>query len=168
MNLIVAVDEKWGIGKNGDLLFSIPEDMKFFRTTTAGKVVVMGRATLESLPNNMPLKNRVNLVLSRNTHLNTNGAVLCNDMDSLFDKLSEYNKEDIYIIGGADIYNALLKYCDMAYVTRVQKTADADRYITNIESLDNWSVVKQSDIKEHEDTKFTFVTYKNASPEKWN
>lgn len=65
MNIIVAVDKNWAIGKENKLLVSIPADMKFFRSTTTGKVVVMGRKTLESFPNGLPLKNRTNIVLTK-------------------------------------------------------------------------------------------------------
>ena len=76
MKLIAAADKEWNIGNKGELLFSLPDDMKFFRTTTSGKVVVMGRKTLESFPGSKPLKNRVNIILSRNAH-EVEGCRIC-------------------------------------------------------------------------------------------
>ena len=94
MKLIAAVDNEWNIGNKGGLLFSLPDDMKFFRTTTSGKIVVMGRKTLESFPGSKPLKNRVNIVLSRcNRHVD--GAEFATSVDELLDKLKAYNSDDI-------------------------------------------------------------------------
>lgn len=87
MNLIAAVDENWAIGRNNKLLVSIPDDMKFFRQTTTGKVVVMGRKTLESFPNGKPLKNRVNIVLTKDTAYAVDGAVVVHDLDELHEEL---------------------------------------------------------------------------------
>ena len=84
MKLIAAADKEWNIGNKGNLLFSLPEDMKFFRTTTSGKVVVMGRKTLESFPGSKPLKNRVNIVLSRHTH-KVEGAEFVKSVDELLE-----------------------------------------------------------------------------------
>ena len=112
MNLIAAVDKNWAIGKDNKLLVSIPIDMKFFRETTTGKVVVMGRKTLESFPNGLPLKNRTNIVLTHNANYDGKGAIVVNTMEALLEELKKYNSEDIYVIGGEQIYKALLPYCD--------------------------------------------------------
>ena len=103
MNLIVAVDKNWGIGKNNKLLVSIPSDMKFFRETTSGKVVVMGRKTLESFPNGMPLKNRVNIVLTSNRDYCVKDAVIVHTLEELQEELKKYKSEDIYVIGGDSV-----------------------------------------------------------------
>ena len=100
MNLIAAVDKNWAIGRNNKLLVSIPDDMKFFRETTTGKVVVMGRKTLESFPGKKPLKNRVNIVLTGDRSYQADGAVIVHDMEELHEELKKYPSEDIYIIGG--------------------------------------------------------------------
>ena len=147
MKLIAAVDNEWNIGNKGGLLFSLPDDMKFFRTTTSGKIVVMGRKTLESFPGSKPLKNRVNIVLSRcNRHVD--GAEFVTSVD------------DIYVIGGAQIYSLLLPYCDTALITHVDAVAsEADSKFPELKT-DEWKITEQSDIHENNGLKFRFTTYK--------
>ena len=111
MNLIVAVDKNWAIGLKGDLLVSIPQDMKFFRETTKGKVVAMGRKTLESFPNGLPLKNSVNIVLTSDKDYNGRGAIVVHTIEDMVKELQKYNEEDIFVIGGETIYRQLLPYC---------------------------------------------------------
>ena len=103
MNLIVAVDKNWAIGKDNKLLVSIPDDMKFFRETTSGKVVVMGRKTLESFPNGKPLKNRVNIVLTRDESYQVKDAIVVHSKEELDKELAKYNSDDIFVIGGESI-----------------------------------------------------------------
>ena len=119
MNLIAAVDKNWAIGRNNKLLVSIPDDMKFFRETTTGKVVVMGRKTLESFPGKKPLKNRVNIVLTGDRSYQADGAVIVHDMEELHEELKKYPSEDIYVIGGESIYKQLLDECDVAHITKI-------------------------------------------------
>lgn len=119
MNLIAAVDNNWAIGKNNQLLVRIPMDQKFFREMTTGKVVVMGRKTLESFPNSRPLKNRTNIVLTHNPSYEVEGAVVVHSLDELHKELEKYNSEDIYIIGGQKIYEQLVDECDVAHITKV-------------------------------------------------
>ena len=126
MNLIVAVDENWAIGKDNKLLVSIPSDMKFFRETTTGKVVVMGRKTLESFPNGLPLKNRTNIVLTRNRDYQVKDAIVVHSVPELLVKLDKYSSEDVYVIGGDSVYQELLPYCDVAHVTKINHVYAAD------------------------------------------
>ena len=119
MNLIAAVDKNWAIGRNNKLLVSIPDDMKFFRETTTGKVVVMGRKTLESSPGKKPLKNRVNIVLTGDRSYQADGAVIVHDMEELHEELKKYPSEDIYVFGGESIYKQLLDECDVAHITKI-------------------------------------------------
>lgn len=159
MKLIAAVDNEWNIGNKGGLLFSLPDDMKFFRTTTSGKIVVMGRKTLESFPGSKPLKNRVNIVLSRSSH-SVDGAEFVTSVDDLLKKLKQYDTEDIYVIGGAQIYSLLLPYCDTALITHVDAVADeADSKFPELKNGE-WKIVEQSDILENNGIKFRFTTYK--------
>lgn len=123
MKLIVAVDKEWNIGNKGDLLFRLPLDMKFFRTQTTDKIVVMGRKTLESFPNGKPLKNRVNIVLSRDKSYAVEGARTVSDVDELQAELKQYNSDDVYVIGGEAIYRLLLPLCDTAIITHVDAVA---------------------------------------------
>ena len=112
MNLIVAVDSNWAIGKENKLLVSIPQDMKFFRETTKGKVVAMGRKTLESFPGGQPLKNRVNVVLTTDKNYKVKDTVIVHSVEEMVEELKKYNSEDVYVIGGESIYRQLLPYCD--------------------------------------------------------
>ena len=117
MNLIVAADKNWGIGKDNKLLVSIPSDMKFFRQETMGKVVVMGRKTLESFPNGLPLKNRTNVVLTSDKNYQVKDAVIVHSIDEVLEELKKYDDDEIYVIGGGKVYEELLPYCDVALVT---------------------------------------------------
>ncbi len=159
MKLIAAVDNEWNIGNKGNLLFSLPDDMKFFRTTTSGKIVVMGRKTLESFPGSKPLKNRINIVLSRSNH-DVDGAEFVTGVDELLDRLKEYDSGDVYVIGGAQIYSLLLPYCDTALITHVDAVAiEADSKFPELKD-NEWAVTEQSDIHENNGIKFRFTTYK--------
>lgn len=159
MKLIAAVDNEWNIGNKGNLLFSLPDDMKFFRTTTSGKIVVMGRKTLESFPGSKPLKNRINIVLSRSKH-DVDGAEFVTGVDELLDRLKEYDFGDVYVIGGAQIYSLLLPYCDTALITHVDAVAiEADSKFPELKD-NEWTVTEQSDIHENNGIKFRFTTYK--------
>ena len=159
MKLIAAVDNERNIGNKGGLLFSLPDDMKFFRTTTSGKIVVMGRKTLESFPGSKPLKNRVNIVLSRSSH-STDGAEFVTSVEELLEKLKQYDTDDVYVIGGAQIYSLLLPYCDTALITHVDAVADeADSKFPELKDSE-WEITEQSDILENNGIKFRFTTYK--------
>ena len=164
MKLIVAVDEKWGIGKNGDLLLSIPDDMRFFREKTRRAVLVMGYNTLLSFPNSKPLPGRMNLVLIDIDGMSAPGTVMCNSMEHLFGIIKDMNTDDIFIIGGGYTYRQFLPYCDTAYITKMQFSGDADTFIPNLDELPEWTVAEESEEKEHEGVKYRFVTYHNSAP----
>lgn len=159
MNLIVAADENWGIGRDNKLLVSIPADMKFFRTETTGKVVVMGRKTLESFPNGLPLKNRTNIVLTKDESYQVKDAVVVHDVDALLDILKNYKKEDIYVIGGESVYRQLLPYCDTAHVTRIHFAYEADTYFPNLDEMEEWKITNKSDEQTYFDLEYEFVKY---------
>jgi len=164
LNLIVAVDQNWGIGCDGKLLASIPEDMAFFRQKTLGKVVVMGRATLQSLPGGAPLKNRTNIVMSQNPLFKASGAIVCNNSETLLKQLKQYSADNIFIIGGQEIYKLLLPFCKRAYVTKIYKSFSADKHFPNLDLAENWSVAEKSHLKTYNDTEYTFLTYTNSLP----
>lgn len=159
MKLIVAVDRNWAIGNEGKLLASIPEDMKFFRTTTPGNVVVMGRKTLESFPGKRPLKNRVNIVLTRDEGYTADGAVIVHDIEELLAKIKDYSDKDIYVIGGGTIYNQLLRYCDTALVTYIDDEFKADTYFPDLDKDESWKMADSGERKEHEGTVYYFRRY---------
>lgn len=159
MKLIVAVDKEWNIGNKGELLFRLPLDMKFFRTQTTGKVVVMGRKTLESFPNGKPLKNRVNIVLSRDKGYSVDGAEVVSDTDELAEKLKEYNTDDIYVLGGEAIYRLLLPMCDTAVITHVDAVAsEADKKFPELG--DGWKLEKIIDEAEDNGYNLKWCEYK--------
>ena len=162
MNLIAAVDKNWAIGKNNQLLVRIPMDQKFFRETTTGKVVVMGRKTLESFPNGLPLKNRTNIVLTRNENYQVKDAIVVHSMEELREELKKYNSEDIYIIGGEQIYNALVDECDVAHITKIEYAYDADAYFPNLDEKPEWKIVADSEEQTYFDLEFFFYKYEKV------
>ena len=159
MNLIAAVDKNWAIGRNNKLLVSIPDDMKFFRETTTGKVVVMGRKTLESFPGKKPLKNRVNIVLTGDRSYQADGAIVVHDLDELHKELEQYNSEDVYVIGGESIYRQLLDECDVAHITKIDYVYDADAYFPNLDEKEEWQITEDSDEQTYFDLEYHFYKY---------
>lgn len=159
LKMIVCVSENYGIGNKGNLLFSLPPDMKFFRETTMGKVVVMGRGTLDSFPGGKPLKNRTNVVLTRDKNFAREGAVAFTSKEDVLEYLKQFNSDDIYILGGAQIYELMRDECDEALVTKVQKSAQCDAFFFDIDSDSEWSLSSESECMEHEGLKFTFCKY---------
>lgn len=160
MNLIVAVDKNYGIGKDGKLLCSLPSDLKYFKEKTTGKVVVMGRSTLESLPKSKPLPNRTNIILTSKKDYKVENAVVLHDMESLMEELNKYRSNDIFILGGASVYNELLPICDSLYITKIDHEFDADCFITNVDNLPNFKLVWSSETFEENGIKFKFTEYK--------
>ena len=165
MKLIVAVDEKWGIGKNGDLLLSIPDDMLYYRATTRGKVVVMGYTTLISLPNSKPAPGRLNLVLADIEGLRVPGAVVCGSMEQLHRMIGCFHPDDVFDIGGGSMYRQLMPYCSDAHITKMRFDGEADTYIPNLDETAGWSVREESELKDHEGLKYSFVVYHHSDPE---
>jgi dihydrofolate reductase len=161
MNFIVAVDNNYAIGLNNDLLYDLPADLKYFKKVTQGKVVVMGERTFISLPYSRPLKNRNNIILSNNKNLVVNNAVVVNSFSHLAKELKKYNTDDVFIIGGASVYNSLIPYCKKAYITKINSSTPADTFITNIETLDNWKLVSQSQLQTQNNLSFEYRIYEN-------
>lgn len=162
MNIIAAVDKNWAIGYQNKLLVSIPQDMKFFRETTKGKVVAMGRKTLESFPNGLPLKNRVNVVLSSDKNYSTEGIVLVHSIEEMVKELKKYNSEDVYVIGGDSVYKQLLPYCDTAYLTKIDYAYQADTYFPNLDEDPEWEMTKISDEQTYFDLAYEFTVYERV------
>ncbi|MEL7655611.1 MAG: dihydrofolate reductase [Bacillota bacterium] len=160
MKTIVAVDNNWGIGKDGDLLIRLSGDMKYFKEKTIGKVVVMGRTTFESLPGQKPLKDRVNVVLSRNPDFQPEDCIKCKSMGELFKVLENYNMEDVIIIGGADIYRQFLPYCNGHLVTKINNTFDADKYFENLDQRDDLELVWESEPQNDNGIEYRYTEYR--------
>lgn len=159
MNIIVAVDKNWAIGLQNRLLVSIPEDMKFFRKETGGKVVVMGRKTLESFPGGLPLKDRINIVLSKNPDFRVRGATVVHSVEEVLEELKQYPSEDVYIIGGDSIYRQFLPYCDVAHVTRIDHAYEADAWFPNLEEKEEWVLTGEGEERTYFDLEFRFCRY---------
>lgn len=159
MNMIVAVDRNWGIGKNNGLLASIPTDMKYFREHTTGKVVVMGRKTLESMPGKKGLPGRINYVLTANQDYEAEGCNIVHGEYELFDAISQYKPDDVFLIGGASLYNRFYKYCNKLYITKMDAELDADAFITNIDEDSDFEVISESEPVTENGITFRFVVY---------
>jgi dihydrofolate reductase len=164
---IVAVDQNWGIGCDGKLLRRISGDMARFREMTLHKVVVMGRATFLSLPKQEPLKDRVNIVISRNPGFTKEGVTVCRSLDELSGELKQYNTDDVFIIGGGSVYALLLSYCTESYVTKIDNTYPADTYYPNLDEVNGWKLISESEPMVDKDIEFHYTVYKNESPERY-
>jgi len=157
MNLIVAVDKNWGIGCDNKLLAHIPEDMKFFREMTMGKVVVMGRKTFESLPNGA-LPNRENYVYTRDKDFTAEGATVLRG-NNLEVTLLGPNPDDIFVIGGESIYRQALPHCNRAYVTKIDAEFEADRFMENLDDRSDWVVESSRKVETQSGIGIKFVEY---------
>ena len=165
MNAIVACGLNGEIGKDNQLLIKIKKDLKFFKEITTGKIVVMGRKTFESLPDKKPLPNRINIVLSRNK-IEDENVITIHSLNDLFDELEKYNTEDVFIIGGAEIYKTLLPFCEYIYQTEVLKTFYHANKFFNLDRK-NFTLIEKSDIMQEVvggfGVNFIFKKYKNYS-----
>ena len=159
ISAIVAVDENWGIGYNGDLLEHIPEDLKYFKQLTSGNTIVMGRKTWDSLPKK-PLPNRFNVVItSQEKHFEEMTAFI--PFSEAVSRLKHSPKEDDwFIIGGGQIYKELLPYCDRVYVTKIFKNHNqVDTYFPNLDESEEWTPAACTDIRQYKDLTYQFWQY---------
>lgn len=159
MNIIVAVDKNWGIGKDGGLLTHLPQDLKYFKERTMGKVVVMGRKTLESLPKKKALPNRTNIVIS-STLKEAEGCIICKDRQELEKELAKYPTEDIFIIGGAKVYTDMIPYCTDFYLTFMDEEFDADKHIPNILANENVEKIWEGESMSENGIDYRFTHYR--------
>lgn len=159
MNIIVAVDSNWAIGNREKLLVSIPNDHKHFREETTGKVVVLGRKTLQTFPQGQPLKNRTNIILSGDKNYTVKDAVVVHSLEELLEELKKYASEEIYIIGGESVYRQLLPYCEVAHITKIDHAYEADTYFPNLDEDPEWEVTAESDEQTYFDIAYTFLKY---------
>ena len=162
MHLIVAVDKNWAIGKNNKLMWSIPADMKYFRETTKGNIVIMGRKTLESFPQGQPLKNRVNIVITNNKVYKVKDAVVVHSIEEAIEEAKKYEGTP-YVIGGESIYRAMLPYCDTALITKIDHAFDADTYFPNLDEDEEWEMTKISEEQTCFDLEYYFTVYERVS-----
>lgn len=162
MNLIVAVDENWAIGNKNELLISIPADHKFFRQETTGKVVILGRKTLETFPQGLPLKNRTNIIMSTNKDYRVKDAVVVHDLDELLSQIAKYDTEDVYVVGGESVYRLLLPYCDTAHVTKIDHAYEADAYFPDLDAMPEWKITADSEEQTYFDITYHFLKYERV------
>ena len=158
MKTIVAVDENWGIGKDGEQLIYISADLKRFKALTMGHPLILGRKTLATFPGGRPLKGRRNLILSRNPDFAPEGAEVYRDMDALLANVTE----DAFVIGGASVYEALLDRCDTAYVTKLHAAWPADCWFPNLDEDPAWIAEEEGEVLEEQGVEFHYVTYRKA------
>ena len=159
MNLIVAVDNNWAIGYKNDLLVRIPADQRFFRETTTGKVVIMGRKTLESFPQKQPLKNRTNIVITKDKNYTVKDAIVVHSVEEAIDQVKDVPSDQIYVIGGASIYEQMLPYCKVAHVTKIDYEYQADTYFPNLDKNPEWRLVADSEEQTYYDLVYYFNRY---------
>lgn len=159
ITLIASIDNNYGIGDNeGNLLFKIPKDMKHFKDTTVGKIVVFGRKTAESLPNKEPLSRRINLLLTRDIGYNLDGFICIRNKEVILD-LSK--SSEVFICGGGKIYEEFIEHADRIIITHVHSSSDnAEVFFPNINKKE-WEVVKFiSNDKEDSNPSFDFIEYR--------
>ncbi len=157
MNVIVAVDRNWAIGRDGDQLIYLPEDLKRFKALTTGHPVILGRKTLATFPGGRPLKGRRNLILSRDPAFAPEGAEVFRDLETLLAAAPE----DSFVIGGASVYAALLDRCDTAYVTKIEQSfPGADCFFPDLDARPDWRVEEEGPELEDQGVRFRYVTYR--------
>ncbi len=158
MNLIVAVDRNWAIGKDGDQLAYIPEDLKRFQALTMGHPVILGRKTLATFPGGRPLKGRRNLILSRNPDFCPEGAEVYADPAALLAAADE----DSFVIGGASVYSLLADMCDTAKVTQLDAEFPADVWFPNLEEKDGWELTEAEGPYAFGELTYRYLTYRRV------
>ena len=163
MNIIAAVDNNWAIGRDGHLLVSIPNDMKLFRQETEGKVIILGRKTLATFPGKRPLENRKNIILSEDRELQEKDALVLNSVEEVLNEVKKYRSEDVYVVGGASIYEQFLPYCDVAHITKIDFEYFADRHMPNLDRDGEWKITEESDEQTYFDLCYTFTKYERIT-----
>lgn len=160
MKLIVAVTKNWGIGKNGTMLVHLPADLKYYREKTTGNVTIMGLKTYNALPVR-PLPNRTTIVLTRDKNFIDDRIIIVHSLEELFEKIKHFPNKEIYVCGGATIYNQLIDYCDKALITKINTIKDADTFFPNIDKMQNWELISATEPQINNNLEYTFVEYKN-------
>lgn len=164
MNFIVAVDQNYAIGYKNELLYRLKQDMQYFKQTTINKVIVMGDNTFYSLPNKKALKNRVNIVLTLDPNFNEPDTIVVHDFKELSEQIANYKPDDVFVTGGASVYTQLIPYCKYGYITKIRGSKPADRYLPNLDLMDNWEIISTSPTMEEDGLLFNFCIYENKNP----
>ena len=158
MIAIVAVDKKWGIGKGGEQLIYISRDLKRFREFTTGNTIILGRKTMYTFPGSKPLKNRRNLILSRNPDFQPEGAEVFPGLGELMEQVAD--PDNTYVVGGASVYHTMIGQCDRAYVTKIDAEYPADCWFPNLDEDPAWEVESEEDWQEQDGVRFRYVNYR--------
>ena len=181
MKAIVACDKNWGIGKDGDLLFHLQGDMKFFRETTNGGIIIIGRKTLESFPGGKPLPNRTNIVITRNEDYQAEDCIVCHsaeeaaaiaealDLEGAFagdEGAPDAGAEDagsadqeVYICGGGEIYRMMLPWSDEILVTKIDADMQADTFFPDLDADPEFEMTWESELHEEQGISYRFTKY---------
>lgn len=168
MNIIVTVNKSWGIGKDNNLLFNFNQSKNFLKEMTTDKIVVMGRNTFENIYNKKPFKRRINICLTNNESYVNDNITVINSLDDLFEKLSFFESDNIFVVGGEETYKTLLPYCKVAYVTKVEENTKADAFFENLDKNKSWKLAKTSDPYYEQSTIFYTCKYVNSKVKKYN
>lgn len=162
MITIVNVSSDWGIGSGGDMLVHISADLKRFKALTEGKTVIMGRATLISLPGSKPLINRRNIVLtSKPDTLPKDCEGVCS-IDELLDRVKDIPDDELCVIGGDTVYHLLLPYCHKAYITKTDISMPAEKFFPDLDAMEEWKIVSESEVMEEKGLRFMYVDYERV------
>lgn len=167
MKLVVAVDKNWGIGYKGELLARVRADLRYFQSLTKGNVVILGSKTLATFPGGRVLKDRVNIVLSRQKDYAPEGATVVGSVEALLEEIKKYETDTVFVIGGATVYEQLLPYCDTAFITKFEKEFESDAFFPNLDNSPNWELaecgeeqITNPETDTEADMTFRFCTYK--------
>lgn len=165
MNLMVLVEDSWGIGCGGEQMVYLSEDLKRFKEMTLGKTVIVGRKTLATFPEGKPLRGRRNIILSRDRGFTVADGEVFYSLEDLFFALSEefLSSDDVIVVGGASVYQELLPYCKKAYVTKVRGSYEVDCRMTDLDSVSSWEFFETSPIQRDGDVEYTYCTYVNTA-----
>ena len=159
MNAIAAVSTAWGIGRDNDLLFHIPEDLRRFRALTSGCTVVMGRKTLDPLPGGRPLPNRRTIVLTRDPAFARSGAETARSIPELLSLTAGEDPERVWVCGGGEIYRLLLPYCRACYLTRIYAAPESDVFFPDLDRMPQWRLTRSEAVIGAGDPAYQFVLY---------
>ena len=160
MDLIVAVYDDWGIGREGTQPVALSADRKYFRQQTAGAAVIVGRRTLGDFPGGRPLPKRVNLVLTRDPQFSAPGAETVHSVGEALERAKAFDRT--FVIGGARVYGQLLPYCQRAYVTKVHVTPESDVFFPNLDENPAWKLVSQTEPETEEGISYQFCVYERV------
>jgi dihydrofolate reductase len=156
ISLIVAVAENGVIGRNNDLPWHLPKDMKYFRDTTMGHCVIMGRKNYDSIPlKYRPLEGRTNIIVTRQKDFKAEGCIVVNSVEDALEVARKKNEAEVFVIGGAEIFKHTTDIADKIYYTRIYNSFEGDVYFPELD-LSKWKLVSKKDVSADEKNKFPF------------